>query len=84
MRNTVQAERVAAVMWMFDAGDGLERSRALLAEAERARAWRPCGATTPHSGSGRRRGIRRRMGLALIRRGEALAGISNDPALRFS
>lgn len=84
MTKTVVAERVAAVMWMFDTGEGNERARALLAEAERARAWKHGEATMPHSGSERRRRIRRRVGLALIRHGEALAGVSVDPALRFS
>lgn len=71
-------------MWMFDAGDGLDRSRELLAEAERERFLHSVEATAPRAGSGRRSRIRQRVGMALIRRGEDLAGASADRAMRFS
>lgn len=84
MVDTSMSERGTAVMWMFDAGDGLDRSRELLAEAERVRFFRSIEATAPRSADSRRSRFRQRVGLALIRRGEELAGAGADRSVRFS
>ena len=61
------------MMWLYDGGDGLTRSRDLLAEAERERFLRSVQASSPDMGN-RRLQVRQRVGLALIRRGQELAG----------
>ena len=82
--DTSVSERGTALMWMFDPGDSFDRSRELLAEAERERAFRLHEAMAPRSGNGRRSRLRLRVGIDLIRRGEELAGIGADHAVRFS
>jgi hypothetical protein len=82
--NTAVLERGTAMMWLIDAGDGLDRSRDLLAEAERERFLRSVRASAPRAVTGRRLQVRQRVGLALIRRGEELAGNGAGPLTRVS
>jgi hypothetical protein len=72
------------MMWLIDAGDGLDRSRDLLAEAERERFLRSMQSSAPRAVTGRRLQVRQRVGLALIRRGEELAGSGAGPHTRPS
>ena len=81
---TLYGKGGTAVMWLIEPGDGLDRSRELLAEAERARFPRVYEATAPRSGETRRSRLRQRVGVALIRRGEELAGPSVGGSVRSS
>ena len=72
------------MMWLFDSGDGFNRSRDLLAEAERERFLRSVQASAPQSTISRRMQVRQRVGHALIRRGEELAGNGAGRSVRLS
>lgn len=72
------------VMWDLGNGYGLQRNVDLLAEAERERVLNVVRRSRSQATESRLAGMRRKVGLALIRSGEELAGICADPSPRLS
>lgn len=72
------------MMWDLGSGYGLQRQVDLLNEAERERVLNITRGARPQATQRRLTGVRRRVGLALIRSGEELAGICADPTPRLS
>lgn len=71
-------------MWDLGSGYGLQRNVDLLAEAERERVLNVMRRSRSRVTERRLTGVRRKVGLALIRSGEELAGICGDPSPRLS
>jgi hypothetical protein len=71
-------------MWDLGSGYGLQRNVELLNEAERERVYNAARRSRPQVTGRRLTGVRRKLGLALIRSGEELAGICGDPSPRLS
>lgn len=72
------------MMWDLGSGTGLQRHLDLLAEAERDRLVYSMKRQRGQVSARRAGNLRRRVGLALIRSGEEIAGICVDPTPRLS
>ncbi len=77
-------ERNRVTMWDLGSGYGLHRQVDLLAEAEHERLVRSVHRSRSYATERRLTGLRRKVGLALIRSGEEIAGICAEATPRLS